>query len=64
MTAGDEDFIAVLGNLGMARKGWGRLSRVMGREGADLKVSEDFYKAVAQAVLLFGSETWVLTYRM
>ena len=27
-------------------------------------MSEFFYKAVAQAVLLFGAETWVLTPRM
>ena len=30
----------------------------------DPKVSGNFYKAVAQAVLLFGAETWVLTQRM
>ena len=36
----------------------------MGREGADPKVSGNFYKAVAQAVLLFGAETWVLTQSM
>ena len=36
----------------------------MGREGADPKLSGNFYKAVAQAVLLFGAETWVLTQRM
>ena len=29
--------------------------------GADPKVSRHLYKAVAQAVLMFGAETWVLT---
>ena len=40
------------------------MSWVLGREGADPKVSRMFYTAVAQAVLLFGVETWVLTLRM
>ena len=37
---------------------------VLGREGADLKVSQIFYTAVAQQVLLFRAETWVLTRKM
>ena len=64
LTAGDDDWIAVVGNLGKARKSWGRLSWILIREVADPKVSGSFYKAVAQAVLLFGAETWVLTPRM
>ena len=64
LTAGDDGLIAVLGNLVKARKSWGRLSWVLGREGADPKVSGNFYKAVSQAVLLLGEETWVLTQRI
>ena len=64
MTAGDDGWLAVVGNLGKARKSWGRLSRVLGREGADPKVSRNFYKAVTQAVLIYGAETWVLTKMM
>ena len=30
------------------------------REGADPKVAEMFYRAVTQAVLLFGLDTWVI----
>ena len=37
---------------------------MLGREGADPKVSRAFYIAVTQAVLIFVSETWVLTSRM
>ena len=40
------------------------MSWVLGRDGADPKVSGNFYKAVAQAVLLFGAETWVLSQSM
>ena len=40
------------------------MTRILGREGADPRMSGLFFKAVIQAVLLFGSETWVLTPRM
>ena len=36
----------------------------MGREGADPKVSRNFYISVTQQVLLFGAETWLLTKNM
>ena len=64
LTATDDDWPAVVGNLGKARRTWGRLLQVLSREGAYPKVLRAFYIAVAQAVLLFGSETWVLTSRM
>ena len=64
MTEGDNDWLALLGSLGKAIKSWGRLSRILIREGADPKVSGYFYKVVAQAVLLFGEETWVINPRM
>ena len=37
---------------------------MLSREGASQKVSWAFYIAVTQAILLFGSETWVLTASM
>ena len=64
LTAVYNEWLAVVGNLGKSRKSWGRLSRILSREGADPKLSGNFYKAVAQAVLLFGSETWVLAQSM
>ena len=36
----------------------------MSQEGADKRVSGNFYKAVVQAVLMFRAETWVLTPRI
>ena len=54
----------VAGKLGKARKSWGRLKRILSREGADKRVSGNFFKAVVQQVLLFGAETWVVTPRM
>ena len=64
MTAGDDYWPAMVGNPQKAKKSWGRLSQILRREGADPKVSGHFFKAVTQAVLLFGAEMWVLTSRM
>ena len=64
LTATDNNWPAVAGNLKKSRQSWGLLARVLSREGADTKVSWTFYIAVTQDVLLFGSETWVLTARM
>ena len=64
LTAGDGDWLEVVDNLGKARKSWGRISRIMIREGADPKVLGGFYKLVTQSVLMFGAEKWVLTQRM
>ena len=64
LTATDDDWPGVAGNIRKARVIWGRLARVLGREGAELKVSRSFYTAVTQQVLLFGAETWVLTRNM
>ena len=64
LTSTDDDWPAVARNLQKARVTWGRLARILGREGADPKVSRNFYIAVTQQVLLFGSETWVLTKKL
>ena len=42
MTAGDDDWPAVAGNLVKARKSWGRLKRVLSREGVDKRISGNF----------------------
>ena len=57
LTATDDDWPAVAGNIKKSQGVWGRLARVLGREGADPKVSHNFYTAVTQQVLLFGVET-------
>ena len=64
LTATDDDWPAVADNIRKSRVSWGRLARVLGREGADPKVSRRFYTAVTQQVLLFGAETWVVTRNM
>ena len=42
LTAIDDDWPAVAGNIRKARVSWGRLARVLGREGADPKMSRIF----------------------
>ena len=64
LTAGDNDWPAVAGNLGKERKRWGLLHLILSREGANQRVSGNFFKTVVQQVLLFGAETWVVTPRM
>ena len=44
MTAGDEDWPAVSGNLKKARKSWGRLRSILGREGAKARISGTLFK--------------------
>ena len=61
LTAGYYDWLAVAGNLRKDRKICMWMTRIMVREGLDLRISGIVLKAVEQAVLLFGSETWVLT---
>ena len=60
----NDDWPAVARNLQKARVTWGRLERILGREGADPKVSHNFYIAVTHQVLLFGAESWIHTKRM
>ena len=60
LTTTEEDWLTVIRNFRKAKQSSGRMVAVLGREGADPKVSRTFYIAVTQAVLLFGSETWVL----
>ena len=54
---------AVVRNLSRTRLVWKRMTRISSKEGAEPRVSGLFLKAVVQTVLLFGSETWVVTPR-
>ena len=56
----DNDWKAVLQNIRKAQKVWGRLGKMLWREWAEPTVSEKFYHVVIQAVLLFGTYTWVM----
>ncbi len=57
----DEDVRAVSRNLQRARGKWGRISKILSREGTDSKTMASFYKAIVQSVLLYGAESWAIT---
>ena len=48
LTTTYDDWPEVAGNINKAQRSWGRLDRVLGREGAEPKVSQTFYIAVTQ----------------
>ena len=57
----NSDWPAIHRNLKRAQQRWGMVSRVLERTGASPRVRGMFYKAVVQAVLLYGCESWVIT---
>ena len=57
----DSDWPAVSRNLKKARQKWSMARRILARQGADARISGNLYIAVVQSILLYGSETWVLT---
>ena len=60
MDQSDDNWTAVLHNTRKARQVWGRLGELLRREGAEQTLLAKFYRAVVQAVILFGADTWVL----
>jgi hypothetical protein len=61
MAQDDNDIQAVRHQLCKARGTWARIGQVLRSKNATPRVAAKFYKAVVQAVLLYGSETWNLT---
>ena len=60
----DDDYTAVRWNIMRARLVWGRLGKLIRREGAEPRVLEMLYMEVVQEILLYGPETWVLLAEM
>ena len=59
--AADNAWPAVVNYLSWARTFWRRMLLILSRDGAAPRLSGFFFKALVQAVLLFGLETWVAT---
>jgi len=55
---------AMCWNLARAQQKWAIVSIILVREGATPRVAGYFYGVVAQAVLQYGSETWVYGLRV
>jgi hypothetical protein len=60
-TSTDSDWPTLYKNLQKARAKWAIIAKVLVRDNATPRVSGMFYKAVVQAILLYGSESWVIT---
>jgi hypothetical protein len=61
----DEDLPAVEKQLMKARMTWGRIGKLLKKKTkSNPKVMSIFYKVIIQSVLLYGSESWVLTNRI
>jgi hypothetical protein len=57
----DADISPVFANIRKAQRQWGLVRRLLCRQGASRKVMVHFYLTIVQSVLLYGSETWVLS---
>ena len=60
----DSDFPTVHRNISKARSVWWRLENLLKREGVEIQVSDLFYRALIWAVLIFGSESWSLCWKL
>jgi hypothetical protein len=61
VTNDDNDKVAVNNNIQKARKMWGEICRLVSQEKRKyIKIAVSVYKAIIQAILLYGSETWVV----
>ena len=60
----DNNLPAILSNIRQAHQRWGQISWLLIRDGASSRAMGYFYKAIVQAILLYGSETWVPADRM
>jgi hypothetical protein len=61
VTSQDNDWAAARRNLQKSRQRWTMISGILTRETASPRILALFYKATIQTVLLYGSETWVIT---
>jgi 5'(3')-deoxyribonucleotidase len=58
----DDDLPAVESQLQKARQVWARISRIIQKKtNGNIKIMSTFYKSIVQTILLYGSESWVLT---
>ena len=57
------DTTCIVRRISKARQRWGSVAKILKREGACSKVMAKFYLAVVQAVLLYGSDSWIITDR-
>ena len=57
----DDDSKCINKQLKKARARWNNVAQVLSREGANAPTMARFYKAIIQAVLLYGADSWTIT---
>ena len=61
MAHDDDDIQAIQAQLRKARATWACVGQVLWSENASPFMAVQFYQAIIQAILLYGSETWVIS---
>ena len=61
MNAKNDDWSAITRNIEKSQKRWASVKRVLCRDKSSTRTMGYFYKAIIQSILLYGSESWVLT---
>ena len=61
MAQDDDDNQALRAQLWKARATWARVGQVLWNKNTSPFVTAQFYQAVVRAILLYGSETWVIS---
>ena len=61
LSEADDDWPVVIRNLKKAWAFWRKMKRILSKEGLRQRVPIFYVKSVVQLVLLFGTETWVVT---
>ena len=63
MKDNDNDTDAITKQLNKTRSRWFKLAKIQKRKEANAKIISTFYKTIIQSLLLFSSETWVISSR-
>ena len=63
LNQGDKDGGCIEERLKKTRQQWNCVARILKEEGTNARCMSKFYLAIVQAVLLYGSESWVVTAR-
>ncbi len=61
MAQDDDDTQALRAQLWKARTAWAWVGQVLWNENLSPFIAAQFYQAVVQAILLYGSEMWVIS---
>ncbi len=61
MSQDDDNIQAIPTQIRKARSSWARVGQVLWSKNVSPFVAARFYQAIIQAILLYGSESWVIS---